>query len=256
MSKIRALLIGINTYPVAVGPLSGCVNDMRNLSVLLNAQHGTNLVVRTLLDKRATFNEIAAGWQWLAGEAPGVAIVAYSGHGTRIPDENKDETESAFDQAIVPVSGALITDDRNGYWASLLPRETLLIQHYDCCYATKGERLIGTAFRNRSADYTRIGCMQKARTKWAGPVPLYVAHPRHIFIATSQDNFTAADAVIDGQAQGAGTWAILRALQGEPGLRNLMLAQRANDLLERQRFAQRVNVWSAQPTDMERVVFQ
>lgn len=251
--RVKALLTGINLYPKSIGQLGGCVQDVRNMGAFLAALY-PGIEIRTLLDKEATYEAIAAGREWLAADAPNIAFDMYSGHGTTGDDVNHDETKYKQDQMTVPVDGALIADDRNGYWASLMSPDTLLVQHYDCCFAQGGERLTANTgtYRSRFVPYEQISCLRKAKTKYLlDKIPTYKSKANHIFIATSQFDTTAADAFIDNKQQGAGTWAILQVLKAHPDFTYAQISDAANDLLD-DRFSQRVSVWAGEPSLLQR----
>ena len=137
--KTSALLIGINNYKRL--PLQGCVNDVRAMFEALTERHSIGPGdTYTLLDGQATRAGILQGLQWLAVEGPDVAIVLFSGHGTRVPDLDGDEARgwsgTKYDQAIVPVdyerNGLILDDDLAAvFWT--FPRETKLILILDSC---------------------------------------------------------------------------------------------------------------------------
>lgn len=115
----RAVLVGIN-YVGSCAELSGCHNDVHNMVKYIKDVHGfedENIVL--LLDDGENINptkdNIEAAWVKLVSETEeGDAVfVHYSGHGSRLEDDNGDE-EDGFDECLVPVdyeTGEFIRDD-------------------------------------------------------------------------------------------------------------------------------------------------
>ena len=76
----RALLIGINDYPVS--PLKGCVNDINELeqAVSRNGDGSKNFDVRKLPNVQ-TFKEVMDNIEFLFHDDADVALLYFSGHG-------------------------------------------------------------------------------------------------------------------------------------------------------------------------------
>ena len=103
MSRKRALLIGINEYHPAIGPLGGCINDAHQVKrVLLERFSFPVEEIKELCDVNATREAILDSLDWLieGAEAGDVLVLFYSGHGTRLPNpqdpSGKDEALVAF----------------------------------------------------------------------------------------------------------------------------------------------------------------
>ena len=64
MSKLHALIIGINNYAEGseVTPLSGCVNDATNVATFLK-KHFKNCAIKKLLNEKATRKNIITTFQ-------------------------------------------------------------------------------------------------------------------------------------------------------------------------------------------------
>ncbi len=85
----RALLVGINKYKIAGADLSGCVNDVTNMSDILLRHFGfTTKDIAILVDERATKKSILDRLKWLVNKAKSNdrLLFHFSGHGSQIVD--------------------------------------------------------------------------------------------------------------------------------------------------------------------------
>jgi hypothetical protein len=155
----RALTIGIDKYETQ--PLSGCVADARSAAAVLK---GLGFDVQTLFDEAATRQGIATAIDRLLAESgPGDTVaVHYAGHGTQLPDLNRDD---GFDEAWVPYdypSGEFFIDDDQG---ELFDRYRAagveLVLFTDCCHS-------GT---NTRAAFTRLAPQVRANSRYLRPPP-------------------------------------------------------------------------------------
>lgn len=141
----RALLVGINRYAQAyVPPTPGAEEDALAMRDLIIAQYGFRAdEVKMLLGPQATAAAIIKAFrQWLIAETqPGDKVFFhYSGHGSRVPDEDGDEADG-YDEVLAPYDVALrdeqhfdniILDDEIGRLLAQLPgREGALV--FDSC---------------------------------------------------------------------------------------------------------------------------
>jgi metacaspase-1 len=123
-----ALLIGIGTYPAALGvePLNA-QNDLRLMRQTLLGQGFRPGHILTLPDRQATRRAIEHRLDSLGRALPAGArlVVLYSGHGLQIPDDNRDEPDH-LDEALLPYDGhpdkpaTLLRDDRLGTYLTRL----------------------------------------------------------------------------------------------------------------------------------------
>ncbi len=101
-----ALMVGVNKYASPRIPeLRGCTNDILLMKGLLTRSFGFKEDhIRVLFDQDATKTRILAEIDnWLVKNAkPGdVALLEFSGHGSQIPDDNRDEPDG-LDQSLCP----------------------------------------------------------------------------------------------------------------------------------------------------------
>ncbi|MBX2853774.1 MAG: caspase family protein [Rhodobacteraceae bacterium] len=117
-AESRALLIGINAYPIK--PLKGPLNDVADMQVFVQSDLGFKPEqIRVLRDSAANYAAIKRGIEeWLiAGTNPGDrAFLYFAGHGTQIEDLNDDEINDGLDEVLLPIDfaaddGRFLTDD-------------------------------------------------------------------------------------------------------------------------------------------------
>jgi hypothetical protein len=138
----RALLIGINNYPDPADRLEGCINDVFEVSALLQECGFTPDDVRVVLDDRATAGGIRHRLEWLLEEAgPGdQRVLYYSGHGAQLPEYAPDERVDHKKECLVPhdfdwtLERAISDDELTGLYTQLDYRTHFLIL-LDCCHS-------------------------------------------------------------------------------------------------------------------------
>jgi metacaspase-1 len=164
--NMRALLVGLNHYPNPENNLKGCVNDVLQMSSLL--QHGFGFEdsrqIRLLTDERATTGAIKDRLRWLlSGTGAGdVLVFHYSGHGAQVRDRHGDELDDGLDEIICPYEldwdHPFTDDDLADALKDLQPGVNLTVI-LDCCHA-------GTGLRD-----LRTGSTWPARVKCLPPPP-------------------------------------------------------------------------------------
>lgn len=140
----RAVLIGIN-YVGQQGELSGCHNDVKNISSYLQQVHGfrsQNMI--TLMDdgrhENPTYDNIMRAFQWVVNEsrAGDTVWIHYSGHGGRVADNDGDE-DDGFDETLIPVDfqrkGQIRDDDLLRYLVKPMREGVLMTCLMDCCHS-------------------------------------------------------------------------------------------------------------------------
>jgi hypothetical protein len=110
----RAVCFGINNYPGTDADLSGCVNDVKDWSRVLQTH---KFDVRTVLDSECTLRTMKEEIGFLVSGAvdDDVVVIQYSGHGSFVPDLDGDEPDGV-DECLVPYdfhNGMLLDDDLN-----------------------------------------------------------------------------------------------------------------------------------------------
>ena len=165
MTLLKALLVGINSYPIK--PLRGCVNEVLQIKNLLENRFGfSEANIRVLLNEDANLEAIQASLAWLAQEeveAPNhtsrgsgskkteardeasLRVFHFSGHGTYVVDLNGDEPDGR-DECLVPFdfsTAGMLTDDALKELYDRFPRSGNLTLVMDCCHAGSVDKEAG-----------------------------------------------------------------------------------------------------------------
>ncbi|KAG5438297.1 hypothetical protein PCANB_002785 [Pneumocystis canis] len=144
--KRKALFIGINYFGTN-RQLSGCINDVHNISQFIQERYGysagdTVILTDDQTNPRSipTKKNIIDAMQWLVKDArPNDSFfLHYSGHGGQIDDIDGDE-EDGSDEVIYPVDfnyAGYITDDIiHSILVKPLPPGCRLTAIFDCCHS-------------------------------------------------------------------------------------------------------------------------
>ncbi len=202
----RALLVGIN-YVNSEYQLSGCINDITNMSIHLKKYYPTCkeqlLITETSVLKPTRANILnSIGWL-VSGLKPGEHVLFhYSGHGGLVRDTNGDEV-SGFDSCIYPYDGKnmeQITDDElRVNLANKIPAGCKCFVILDCCHSGSAVDL-----RCRLQVPSELSLFfeeLKEYPKTAGQV---------VFLSGCHDIQESADTVnTDNVPCGALTWALI-----------------------------------------------
>ncbi len=251
---IRALLVGIDTYPSPVPTLQGCVNDIEvfgsYLAERIDKGQGVALDVRTLKNDEAVRQNVIQGFRDHLGKAVAgdVALFYYSGHGSQeqspeqfwtLEPDHLDETLVCFDSR---QQGSWDLADKE--LAKLIADVAATGAHVavilDCCHSGSGTRDITmeeTGVRRAPTDLRRrpiesfLVSAQEAiqastQSRSVGPDAAGVTVPRgrHVLFAACRDNQTAKEYYGDGKHRGAFSYFIgdaLRTASAAPTYRDL-----------------------------------
>jgi hypothetical protein len=140
----KAISIGVTDYPGKKMDLSGCINDADDwASAFSRFGFDASILANTQATKASIVASIKLTIASLRG--PGdVCAIAYSGHGTWVPDMSGDEPDST-DEAICPydmgIDGHnLLIDDEIQILFDARPKGARIILVTDCCHS-------GTVFK-------------------------------------------------------------------------------------------------------------
>ena len=152
MSKLYALLVGINDYPSPTAKLGGCLNDLGNAHDYLTSEFADAAVV-VLKDGEATRANVIEQFRKHLGQAGSgdVAMFQYCGHGARAtaaPEFHQFDLDDR-DQGLVLIDSRL-RDDTYDFAdkelalliAELAAKDPHVALILDCCHSGSGTRAI------------------------------------------------------------------------------------------------------------------
>jgi metacaspase-1 len=236
----RAFLIGINKYQVAGADLRGCVNDVKDLSAALIEFHGFRKSdITVVTDLAATKKAMEAGIRALlrASKKGDVAVLHYSGHGSHVPDDNRDESDGR-DETLCPAD--LDWDDpfRDDWLRTTLDGMNAgvkLTVIMDCCHsgtntraivppdAPVKERYLPSPFTLKAVESGRsaprkVSSELRSSSRAARRArDIVTADIPELLITGCRDTQTSADAFINGRFNGALTFALVQAIRKARG---------------------------------------
>jgi len=258
----RALLIGINKYQIAGADLRGCVNDVQDLSAALIECYGFKKSDMTILtDGAATKKAMQTGIKNLVRDSKkgDVAILHYSGHGSNVPDDNRDEADGR-DEILCPTN--LDWDDpfRDDWLRTTFDGLRAGVSFnviMDCCHSGTNTRAIlppdapvkerylpspwGLRDVESGRDLPRKVSSELRRSSRAARKTKDIVNAGlpEILITGCRDTQTSADAFINGRYNGALTFALVDAMRkGKGKITYKDLHDRASAVLKAKKFDQ------------------
>ena len=257
----RAFLVGINRYRVPGADLRGCVNDVKDLSAALMQFHGFKKSdITVLTDLAASKKAMQAGIGALlrSSKKGDVALVHYSGHGSHVPDDNKDESDGR-DEILCPTD--LDWDDplRDDWLRRTLDSVRAgvnLTVIMDCCHsgtntrailppdAPVKERYLPSPSALKAVESGRsvpkkVTSELRGSSRNARRNDIVNADLPEVLITGCRDTQTSADAFINGRFNGALTFSLVQAIRkGRGRLTYRDLHQHATAELKKRKFEQ------------------
>ena len=161
MSKLYALLVGINDYQSSVRKLKGCIQDIQNISSYISSELKDNfeLEIKTLKDQNATYSNIIDGFENHLCHAGSDDVVwfHFSGHGTEersapqfltfdstgkdqclvCYNGNKKENYLLADKELAALTERVANSYPNGTQKANSPH---ILVSLDCCHSGSGTR--------------------------------------------------------------------------------------------------------------------
>ena len=236
----RAFLVGINRYQIDGADLRGCVNDVKDLSAALVQFHGFKKSdITVVTDQAATKKAMQAGISRLVRDSKkgDVALLHYSGHGSNVPDDNRDEADGR-DEILCPTN--LDWDDplRDDWLRTTfdgLRAGVNLTVIMDCCHSGTNTRAIlppdapikerylpspsslkavesGRSVAKKVTSELRRSPRASRKAKDIVPAAL-----PEVLVTGCRDTQTSADAFINNRYNGALTFAIVEAMKAGRG---------------------------------------
>lgn len=259
-----ALCIGINDYEGVDADLAGCVNDAEDWAEFLRWRRFTTA---TLLDKEATAavirDRLAALVASLGPDDHGV--FTYSGHGTWVPDENRDEEDGRDEAFVGSDQELLLDDDVHTLLRSLHPAAKLTLIT-DCCHAGTITRASGPPRARRRIRFLPPALLRPAMThqehvsppsRWLRRMArAMISRSNVVHLTASQDTEYACDAEFNGRPNGAYTFYALADLKtADSSLTPMQLAQKLRAHLPSWDYPQRPGVWASNSNLLRQPIF-
>ncbi len=233
MSKIYALLVGINDYSHSVGKLRGCINDVDQFNIFLKSHYNhSGLAVEMLKDHDATRENIIRQFRshLCRASADDVVVFQYCGHGARSASapEFLEFYNSGKDEGLVCIDsrepGGLDLADKE--LAVLISEVAQNNRHItvllDCCHSGSGTRNMA-AFDGLRVRMTHERFKERPIESYIGGhyadmhkrgEPLYIPTSRHILLAACDRKQTAKEIP---EKSGVFTSSLLEVLEAEQG---------------------------------------
>jgi hypothetical protein len=218
----KAVLIGIN-YKNTQNVLKGCINDANNIKNIITQKFGYTAENIRLLTEDETVKpnrrDMEDAIKWLvSGCKPGDTLLFhYSGHGSRIDDTNKDETDGK-DDVLVPLdyqtAGVIVDDWLHDNLASKVPAGATLWCFTDCCHSGT---MIDLKYNYQSLCAPKTASITRGMpydgNQWTDKFAYSIENSTEVvgnvrLFSGALDSQTAADTSFNGQAQGAFSYCI------------------------------------------------
>lgn len=227
-----------NKYLRPGNNLSGCVNDSKNLrtkaQAMLQMSDGSCAVQ---WDQDNTLAGMEEGFDILLREINKLDYVlwTHSGHGGQRPSASTIEPDG--------VEGTIIcydTDLVDGQWVRSLTESLLFQKLIRVPQTTLLEAIIDVCFAGEAAEKRTVRGLQGPSLGHPNPILYRTAEARGwdniVIWAASQPTQESAEDLIDGQAQGAFTWALCK--EWVEGISRGQLLENVRDLLKREGYDQ------------------
>ncbi len=260
MAKKYALCIGINDYPGTESDLSGCVNDANDWS---NTFKKYGFSVEEILNKQATKKTMVAAFKKIVSLAADGDLIAiqYSGHGTYIPDADKDEDDGT-DECLCPhdiTTAGPISDDELSTIFSSRKAGVRIVMFSDSCHSgsvtkfapivtpptSKGNkppqrkvRFLPPSTFLKQKDINKLGTTRTFR-KMSPP-----GRHESLLMSGCQDVEYSYDAFFNDRPNGAFTYVALETLKSlKPGSTYAQWHKAIIKVLPSQQYPQRPNLY-------------
>ena len=167
MSKLYALLVAIDEYPINHHRLNGCVNDLKDLeNYLSNHFDREQIDYRPLVlrDKEATRQNIIKGFDHFAeATEEDICLFFFCGHGSQVaaPEEFWHIEPDRMNESIVCWDSRLpdgmdLMDKELSYliWKTTKDKNLHFVVIMDCCHAGSNTRAVNVKVRMAEPSHT------------------------------------------------------------------------------------------------------
>jgi metacaspase-1 len=203
-TKDEALLFAINNYPGSANDLRGCINDQVNITENLLKKYYPEFKIHTYKDRQVTGQKFLSELSRYihALQAGDRLFIHYSGHGTQGADPYHTEADG-YSEALYLYDGTL-WDYQIAEVLAFIPPGALVIMAFDSCHAGGSVTRKRNYLKNR---YVQTQDINPAIGRRKSAIRETTQHRNFIFFAGCQESQYSADAFIEGDYNGAFTWA-------------------------------------------------
>lgn len=206
----KVLSFAINDYMGSQNDLQGCVNDQKNIFDKLGKDFGFETVgfrnsqVTKELFRREVTNLI------MSANPRDIIVIHFSGHGTQIIDQNKDESDG-YDEALYLYDG-VFSDDEFSSILYHLKEDVICVFIMDCCFSGTITRGINqkAKFKPLFSEVDADGFPVQRKYRRTREIS---SGMNHLVLTGCSDTQTSADAYIGGSYNGALTYSAMKNLE-------------------------------------------
>ncbi len=246
-NKIYALLIAIDSYRHPVPPLSGCVQDSKEVQAYLEGTIPSDqLKLQTLRNEQATRKNVVDAFLSHLSQAGSedTVFIHYSGHGSQektheafydLEPDHKNETLVLYDsrQTIDSVYHRDLADkELRALLHQVARKNPHIVTIFDCCHSGSNTRDTAKVTKRQASDDQAKARDLKdyvfmERSEFADTFQKEFANGKmvnselptgsHIALQGSLSSQTAKELVIDGKKRGIFTYSILKFLKESQG---------------------------------------
>ena len=218
--KNKALLVGINDYPLPGNDLSGCINDIVDMGHFIAEKNKVYAWenIRTITDSKATKKGILEQLDWLLeGISAGDQILfQYSGHGAQQPTLHPAIEKDGLDEIICPydfnaTAATAISDKEFAQCFAKIPKDVHFVWISDSCHAADLSRdpivsneLNKLSFRSFKGGQPSMANIQKTEAK--------ASSLQGALLSGCASHQLSADAYINNRFNGAFTHYLIKNL--------------------------------------------
>jgi hypothetical protein len=218
--KNKALLVGINDYPLPGNDLRGCINDIEDMRHFIAHQNKVYALenIRTITDNKATKKGILEQLDWLLEDitAGDQILFQYSGHGAQQTTHHPTIEKDGLDEIICPYDfndtpTTAISDKEFAQRFAKIPKDVHFVWISDSCHAADLSRdpsvnndAAAIRFRNFKNVQASLPKLQKSEVK----APLL----QGALLSGCASHQLSADAYINNRFNGAFTHYLIKNL--------------------------------------------
>jgi metacaspase-1 len=225
--KKKACLIGIN-YVGTNYVLNGCVNDVLKLRYMfMNEYNFSPEDIRLITNQYATRDTILREFTDLVQNANtgDTIFFTFSGHGTYIKDENKEEIDGRDEVIVSSDFRGIVDDELKEIVNKHLKKGVQMFVLFDNCHSGT---MLDLRYQLEDGPRPRLK-INNSYKETSGSV---------ICLSGCRDNQYSVDAYIEQKYNGAMTWALVEALKSNKNGSWINVLKKVKQLLKNRQFTQ------------------